>query len=123
MTLAELQDRAITAMQAYATTTGEYGPQAEDFARKLHAYRRAQAEQMTVLAADTETKRTDKVKEALVDKATEMLMLERNLAEARLNTTKIRIDQLKTEISLLQSLLRLETADRDMTRFNQQGGA
>lgn len=123
MTLEQLQTRAIDTMNAYAAVQADYGPAAEDLAIKLHRYRRSQAEQMVLLAADTETKRTDKVKEALVDKATELQMLERNLAEAKVNTLKVRLDQLKTEISLLQSLLRLETSDRDMHRAGQVPGA
>ena len=119
MTKEQLQDRAITAMQSYAAAAAGYGPAADDYAAKLHAYRKAQAEQMVLLAADTETRRTDTVKSALVDKATEMQMLERNLAEARLNTLKVQLEQLRTEISLLQSLLRLETSDREMHSYGQ----
>lgn len=123
MTLTELQQRAITAMELYATAASEYENLATEAAVAEHAYRKKKAEEMTLLAADTETKRTDTVKLALVDKATDLQMLRRNLAEAVLASSKIRIDQLKTEISLLQSLLRLETADRDMTRYGQGAGA
>ena len=123
MTLPELQQRAITAMELYATEAGNYGPLAEDAARKSHAYRKRSAREFTVIAADTATKRTDAAKQAIVDEACQMEMLERNLSDARERAAKIKIDQLKTEISLLQSLLRLETADRDMTRYGQGAGA
>ncbi len=123
MTLEQLQQRAITAMEAYATAASEYSTLAIAAATASHAYRKRQAQEFTIIAADTTTKRTDAAKQAIVDKACEMEMLERNLSDAKERAAKIRIDQLKTEISLLQSLLRLETADKDMNRFGQQGGA
>jgi len=123
VTLTELQQRAITAMELYATAASTYEALALDAATKAHAYRKRQAREFTVIAADTATKRTDAAKQAIVDEACEMEMLERNLSDARERAAKAKIDQLKTEISLLQSLLRLETADREMTRYGQGAGA
>lgn len=123
MNLEQLQTRAISAMEAYAVAASEYFTICEAAARKSHAYRLKQAQEFTLIAADTATKRTEAAKQALVDGTCEMQMLERNLAEAKEKAAKAKIDQLKTEISLLQSLLRLETADKDMNKFGQQPGA
>lgn len=118
-----LQTKALNAIEAHATAAQEYEGLAISAATALHAYRKKQAEEMTRLAADTETRRTDTVKQALVDKACEIEMLTRNLAEAKRDAAKIRIDQLKTEISAIQTLLGIHRAEADAVRYGQNVGA
>ena len=122
LSLDQIKNNITAEIQIAAELAQEFAAACTAFAERDHAYRKAQSIAMLGIVANCAAKEkkepTADVKRAQVDKECEIERLYQRLAQANKEGLKARLETCNGAITALQSLLKAELREADLTKYS-----